>query len=161
MGYFVFAKLYLRVCCVNVGLDCCCAMSVHTNRGSCSSWENHTGGTVGLLEEGDVEDSMKSHSGVLIVVKENRRGRKPSRGQDGRTGVEEEVWAWEGKVVMKHWERGKRRTLQDIRLDSALQRKGWRGGQNKGKGTHRGPGGSWKVAQGWEWPRERDYYCLH
>lgn len=85
---------------------------------------------------------MKSHSGVSIAVKGNRRGRKPWREQGGRAGVEEEVWAWEGKGVMKHWERGKRRTRQDTRLDSALRRKGWRGGQSKGKGTHRGPGGS-------------------
>lgn len=89
-----------------------------------------------------MEDSAKSHSGRLIVAKGNRKGRKPWRGQDGRTGVEEEEWAWVGKGGRRHWERGRRRTLQDIRLDSALQRKGWRGGQNKGKGTHRGPGGS-------------------
>lgn len=63
-------------------------------------------------------------------------------GQDGKTGVEEEGWAWEGKGVMKHWGRGRRRTPQDTRLDSALQRRGWTGGPNKGKGTHRGPGGS-------------------
>lgn len=141
VGYSAVARLYLRVCCVNVGLDCCYGMSVHTSRGSCSSWENHTEGTVGLLEGDDVEDSVKSHSGVLTVVRENRRGRKPWKGQDGRTAVEEE-WVWEGMGVMKHWERGKRRTLQDIRLDIALQMKGWMGGQNKGKGTHRGPGGS-------------------
>lgn len=46
--------------------------------------------------------------------------------------------------------RGKRRTLQGIKLDNAPRRKVWKGGQNKGKGTHRGPGGSWKVVQDWE-----------
>lgn len=117
------AGLCLRVRCVNEGLDCCCAMSVHTNRGSCSSWENHTEGTVGLSEGGDEEDSVKSRSGVLTVARGSRRGRKPWKGQDGKTGVEEE-WAWGGKGVMRHWERGKRRTLQDIRLGIALQMKG-------------------------------------
>lgn len=68
------------------------------------------------------------------------------RGRGGKTGAEE-GWAWEGKEGMRHWVRGKRRTLQGIRLDIAPQRKGWRGGRNKGKGTHRGPGGSWKVVQ--------------
>lgn len=141
MGYSAAARPCLGECCVNGGWDCCYGMSVHTSRGSCSSWENHTEGTVGLLEGGDAEDSVKSHSGVLTVARENRKGRKPWTGLDGRTGVEEE-WAWEGKGVRKHWERGKRRTRQDIRLDIALQMKGWTGGQNKGKGTHRAPGGS-------------------
>lgn len=142
MGYSVFAKRYSRARRVNVGLDCCCATSVRTSRGSRSSWGSHTGGTAGLWEEGGVEDSARSHSGGLIVVKENRRGRKPWRGQGGRTGVEEEEWAWGGKGGMKRWARGRRTTLRDTRLGSALRRKGWRGGQNKGKGTHRGPGGS-------------------
>ena len=62
--------------------------------------------------------------------------------------------------MMRHWVRVKRRTLQDIRLDIVPLRKVWRGGQNKGRGTHRGPGGSWKVVQDWEWLVERGYYCL-
>lgn len=160
VGCCVYARLYLHVCCVSAGWGCCCAMSVRTSRGSCSSWESHTVRTAGLFEGGGVGDSVQYHSGVLLGVRESRRGRRSWRGQGGRTGAEE-GWAWEGKGEMRHWGRGKRRTLQDIRLDIALQRKGWMGGQNKGKGTHRAPGGSWKVVQDWEWPRERGYYCLH
>lgn len=156
----VYARLYLCVCCASADWDCCCAMSVRTSRGSCSSSESHTARIVGPLEGGGVGDSMQYCSGVLSGATESKRGRRFWRGQGGRTGVEE-GWAWVGKGEMRHWVRGRRRTLQDIRLDNALQRKGWRGGQSKGKGTHKGPGGSWKVVQDWEWPRERGYYCLH
>lgn len=48
---------------------------------------------------------------------------------------------------MRHWVTEKRRTLQGTRLDNAPQRKVWRGVQNMGKGTHRGPGGSWTVVE--------------
>lgn len=160
VGCSVHALLYLYVCCVNVGLGCCCVMSVHTSRGSCNSWENHTAKTVGLLEVGDVGDSMKNCSGVLTGVRESRKGRMSWRGQDGRSGVEE-GWAWEDKGEMRHWVRGKRRTLQEIKLDISLQMKEWKDGQNREKGIHRDPGGRWKVVQDWEWPRERGYYCLH
>lgn len=160
VGCCVCARLYLSVCCESAGWGCHCAMFVRTNRGSCNSWESHTARTVGLLEGGDVRDSVRWHSGVLSVVRESRRGRMSWRGQGGKTGVEE-GWAWEGKGEMRHWVRGKKRTLQGIRLDIAPQRKVWMGGQNRGRGTHRGPGGSWKMVQDWEWPGERDYYCLH
>lgn len=66
--------------------------------------------------------------------------------------------AWEGKRERRHWVRGKKRTLQGIRLDIAPQRRVWRG---KGRGTHRGPGGSWIGVQDWGWPGERGCYCLH
>lgn len=89
---------------------------------------------------------MQCRSGVLAVVRGSKRGRRSSRGQGGRTGVEE-GWAWVDKGERKHWVRGKRRTLQGIRLDIVPQRMVWRGGLNRGRGTHRGPGGSWKVVQ--------------
>lgn len=141
------------------GWGCRCAMSVRTNRGSCSSWGSHTARTVGLLEGDGVRDSVQCHSGVLPVVRESRKGRKSWRGQGGKTGAEVGS-ALEGKGEMRHWVRGKRRTLQGIRLDIAPQRKVWTGGQNKGRGTHRAPGGRWKVVQDLEWPGERGYYCL-
>lgn len=159
-GCCVCARLGLSVCCGCAGWGCRCAMSVRTNRESCSSWESHTVRTVGLLEEGDVRDSVLWRRAVLSVVRESRRGRMSWRGRGGKTGVEE-GWAWEGTGEMRHLVRGRRRILQGIRLDIAPQRKVWRGGQCKGKGTHRGPGGSWKVVQDWEWPGERGYYCLH
>lgn len=151
VGCCEYALLYLHL---NAGWGCCCVMSVRTSKGNCSSWGSRTERSV------DVGDSVQYRSGVLPEVRESKRGRRSWKGQGGRTGVEE-GWVWEGKVETKHWVRGKRRTLQDIRLDIDLQRKGWRDGQNKGKGTHRDPGGSWKVVQDWEWLRERGYYCPH
>lgn len=79
----------LSVCCVSVDWGCRCEMSVHTSRGSCSSWESHTARTVGLLEGDDVKDSVQCHSGVLPLAKESRRGRRFWRGWGGKTGVEE------------------------------------------------------------------------
>lgn len=88
-----------------------------------------------------MRDSVQCHSGVLTGVRESKRGRRSWRGQGGKTEVEE-GWAWEDKGEKRHWVRGKRRTLQGTRLDTAPQRKVWTGGQSKGKDTHRGPGGS-------------------
>lgn len=103
---------------------------------------------------------MRCRNVLLLGVRESRKGRSSEWGQGGKTEVEE-GWAWEGKGEMRHWVRGRRTTLQGTGLDTAPQRKVWRGGQNKVMGTHRGPGGSWRVVQDWEWPRERGYYCLH
>ena len=114
----------------------------------------------GLSERGDEKDSVQCCSGMLPVVRGSRRGRRSWMGLGGKTG-EEEGWAWEGKGEMRHRVRGRRRTLQGIRLDIAPQRKVWRGEQNKGRGTHRGPGGSWRVVRDWEWPGERGCYCHH
>lgn len=99
-----------------------------------------------LLVGGGARGLAQYHNGVLPVVKGSMRGRRSWRGQGGKTGVEE-VWALVGKGEMRHWVKGKKRTLQGIRLDIAPQRKVSRGGRNKVRGTHRGPGGSWKVGQ--------------
>lgn len=146
MGCCVHARLYLSACCASVGLGCRCAMSVRTNRGSCSNWGSHIAKTGGLSVGDDVRDLVQCRSGLLTGVKGSRRGRRFSRGQGGKTGAEE-GWASGGKGERRHWVRGKRRTLQGIRLDIVPQRKVWRGGQSKGKGTRRGPGGSWKGVQ--------------
>ena len=148
------------VCYASVGWGCCCATSVRTSGESCSSWVSHTGRTVGLLEAGGGRGSVQCRSGVLPGVRVSRRGRRSWRGQGGKTGAEV-GWAWEGKGERRHWVRGRRRTLQGIRLDIAPQRMVWRGGQSKGRGTHRGPGGSQRVVRDWEWQGGRGYYCLH
>lgn len=146
VGCCVRAQMYLSVCCASAGWGYCCAMFVHTRRGSCNSWGSRIERTVGLLEGGDVTDSVQCRNGVSPEVKESRKGRRSWREQGGRTGVEE-GWASEGKGGMRHWEKGKRRTLQGIKLDISPQKKVWRDGQNKGRGTHRGPGGSWMLVQ--------------
>lgn len=149
MGCCVCGRMYLSVCCVSVDWGCCCEMFVHTNRGSCSSLGSHTARTVDLLEGAGVKDSAQCRREVLPVVRGSRRGRRSWRKWGGKTGVEE-AWAWEGTVEKRHWAKEKKMTLQGTRLDISPQRKVLRGGQNKGTGTQRGPGGSWKVEEDWE-----------
>lgn len=67
-------------------------------------------------------------------------------GQGGKLGAGEGSVSG-GTGEMKHWVRGKSRTLQEITLDIAPRTKVWRGGQNKGRGTHKAPGRSWMAAQ--------------
>lgn len=92
-------------------------------------------------------DSVQYHNEVSPVGRGSKREKRSWKGQGGRTVVEEGL-ALVGKRGMRHWVRGKMRTLQGIRLDIALQRKVWRDGQNKGKGTHKGPGDRSKAVQG-------------
>lgn len=73
-------------------------------------------------------------------------GRRSGRGGGGKT-EEEEALAWGGKGERRRSVRGTRRSRQGTRLDIAPRRKVWRGGLSKGRGTHRCPGGSWKVDQ--------------
>lgn len=80
------------------------------------------------------------------MARGSRTGRRSGRVEGGKTG-EEEAWAWGDKGERRRSARGRRRSHQGIRLGIAPQRKGWRGGLNKGRGIHRCPGGSWKVGQ--------------
>lgn len=41
---------------MSAGWGCCCAMSVRTSKGSCSSSESRTARTVDLLEGGGLRD---------------------------------------------------------------------------------------------------------
>lgn len=102
---------------------CHCVMSVHTSRGSCSSWASRTGGTVGPSEEGGAGDSLRCCSVALPGVTENKRERRFWTGPGGRTEMVEEAWVWEDKEERRHSVTGRRRTLQGTRLDIALQTK--------------------------------------